>query len=126
MGTKALTDATATTFVRVAVPSNGRQGGIVEYCIDANDATLYQTRCGSVPFSFVNEGGTESCTGFGTPSDADGTPTGTLTVTFDGTSASADTCDIRANATSSLTETTLQIDYTVRLFGNAATAVTPQ
>lgn len=125
VGTKTLTDATATSFVRIAVTSNGRQGGIVEYCVDANDATLYQTRCGSVPFSLVNEAGTEACI-TGTASDADASPTGTLTVAFDGNSGAADTCDIRANATSSLTETTLRINYTVRLFGNAATAVTPQ
>ena len=125
-GAVTLADGVATAFVRVAVTSNGRQGGIVDYCVDANDATNYQTRCGSVPFAFVNEAGTEGCTAIGTPADADGTPTGTLTVAFTGATNAADTCDILANAASSLTETTLRINYTVRLFGNAATVVTPQ
>lgn len=125
-GTKTLVDATPTEFARVGVASNGRQGGIVEYCVDANDATNYQTRCGSVAFAFVNEGGTEACNQFSTPADADATPTGTLTVAFTGTSNAANTCDILANAASSLTETTLRINYQVHLRGNAATAVSNQ
>lgn len=124
-GTKTLTESVATAFVRVAVGSNAVQGGLVEYCVDANDATNYQTRCGTVPFSLVNEGGIEACI-LGTPSDADGTPTGTLTAAFTGASNAADTCDLLVDATSSLIQTTLRINYYVREFGNVNTSVTAQ
>lgn len=126
IGTKTLVSATATAFVRVAVPSNGRQGGVVEFCVDADDGTDFQERCGTVPFAFVNKAGTETCTPLGTVSDVATTSAGTLTLTFDGISNAADTCDIRATADSSLTETTLRINHTLREFGNAYTAVTPQ
>jgi hypothetical protein len=125
IGTKTLVSATPTAFVRIAVPNNSRQGGVVEYCVEANDATNYQARCGTVSFSFVNEAGAEAGAA-GTPADADGTPTGTLTAAFTVANNAADTMDILANADSSLTETTLRINYSVRLFGNASSAVTPQ
>jgi hypothetical protein len=62
----------------------------------------------------------------GTASDSVSVSTGTLTVTFDTETAGTNLCGYRANAVSSLTQTTLRLDYTVRLFGNAATTVTPQ
>lgn len=120
---KALVSATPTEFVRVAMPASGRQGGVLEYCVDANDATNYQTRCGIIPFTFINEAGTEACT-VGTTSDSDGTPTGTLSAAITTATASANTCDLLANADSSLAETTLRINAHIRLLGNAATAVT--
>lgn len=121
---KTLADAVATAFVRIGVSTNVVQGGIIDYCVSANTATPNsQARCGSVPISLVNEGGTESCVA-GTPSDTDNTPTGTMTLAFTGASNAADTCDFLANADSSLTTPTIVINYTVRLFGTAATTVT--
>lgn len=119
---KALTDATATAFVRLSIPQGvagltGWTGGTVFYTIIANDGTNYQARRGSVNFACVNEAGTEACTLGTVVNEADGTPTGTLTVTFDTNSGAADTMDIRANATSSLTETTLAMFYSVMLDG---------
>lgn len=125
VGTKTLTDATATAFVGITVSSNGRQGGVIYYCVDADDGTDFQTRCGSVSYAGVNKAGTETC-GVGTPADAVAASTGTLTVSFDTDTSGPNNCLIRANATSSLTETTLRINYHVQQFGNAATLTVPQ
>lgn len=120
---KALVDATATAFSRVAVANNSYEGGVLHYTIFATDATDYQNRSGSVPFAIRNLGGTETCT-FGTASDAyDGT--GTLTVTWD-CAAGTDTVDLRANANTSLASTTIfTIQARVDLTSGTAT-VTPQ
>jgi len=124
-GTKTLVSATPTEFVRITMAATGHQGGICEYCVQANDGSNQQVRCGSIPFTFINESSTEACT-VGTTSDSDGTPTGTLTAAITAASASNNTCGLLANADSSLAETTLQINYHIRLLGNAATAVVPQ
>lgn len=122
---KALTESSATAFVRVACASNASTGGLLRYKIRANDATNYQLVSGSVHFAIVNEGGTETCV-FGTVvNEADCTPTGTLTVTFDSDTSPANAVDLRANAVSSLTQTTLAIDYVVEITG-IATTITPQ
>ncbi len=127
MGSKALSEGAATTFARVSVAAPGRQGGIVEYCVDANDASNYQSRCGSVSFAVSNTSGSSENCAFGTAADGIGTTSGTLTVSFAADVATpTNACDLQANATSSLTQTTLRINYTVRLFGNAVTAVTAQ
>lgn len=120
---KALVDATATAFSRVAVANNSYEGGVLHYTIFATNATDYQNRSGSVPFAIRNLGGTETCT-FGTASDAyDGT--GTLTVTWD-CAAGTDTVDLRATADTSLASTTIfTIQARVDLTSGIAT-VTPQ
>ena len=126
MGTKTLTEATDTSFVRVAVASGSRTGGEVFYCLNAADASDHQERCGSVPFAVVNKAGTETCA-MGTASDVVAVSAGTLTVTWaTDTATPTNGCDLRANATSSLTQTTLNLSYTVTLTGAAASAVTPQ
>lgn len=130
IGTKALTlGGGAVTFVRVAVTSGSFQGGFIDWCADANDAADFQTRCGILPFSIVNKAGTETCT-VGTPGTATesvAASAGTFTVAFTvDTATPTNGCDFLANGTSSLTETVMRINYTVRLVGNAATAVTAQ
>lgn len=124
--TKTLTESTDTTFVRVAVASGARTGGAVFYCLNAADASDHQERCGSVPFAVVNKAGTETCA-VGTASDVVAVSAGTLTVTWNvNTATPTNGCDLMANAVSSLTQTTLNLSYTVTLTGAAASAVTPQ
>jgi hypothetical protein len=124
-GTKALTKSSAISFVQVDVASNSYQGGNVDYCIEATDATDYQSRCGTVSFAMVNKGGTETCT-MGTASDISATSTGTITVTWATSTSPTNGCLLQANSVPSITPSTHRINYTVRLTGNSATAVTPQ
>jgi hypothetical protein len=131
---KALTAANATAFVIIAIPSGGMVGGTVEYSIQASDGTDHQSRSGILVFTAVNKADTETCTlgrsDGGTTvdntTDNVAVSSGTLTNTFTCAGAT-NSIELRANAASSLTETTLQIVYSVRLHANvAATTVTPQ
>lgn len=122
--TKNLTESTATAFVRIAVPSNGPVGGVIHYSIVADDGTDYQERTGSVNFSAVGQSA-NTTSALGTViNESVATSTGTLTVSFS-TANNTGSVDIKANAVSSLTQTTLAIKYRVEIFGAAAT-VTPQ
>lgn len=122
---KNLTEAAATAFVRVAIASNSQLGGIIHYTVIANDATDYQSRAGSVPFAIVNKGGTETCT-IGPVSDAAAVSVGTLTITaFDSDTTPTNAVDLRCNATSSLTQTTLAIRYWMEIT-SPQTTITPQ
>ena len=99
---KALTDATATAFVRIAIPqtiATNYKGGQVIYEIYCDDDTNQASQAGTVKFTCHNLAGTEAC-GFGTP---DGVTLGDGTVslaapTFDATSSAADTIDLRVNS----------------------------
>lgn len=122
---KALTEALATTFVTINVPTTlTNAGGEVHYCIFAADATNAQARCGDVDFAAVNVAGTVTCSApniLGTEATAlpgATTLTNTFTLVANGTA-----CDFKANATSSLTETTLEIQYAVEMHGRGT--VTP-
>lgn len=125
MVTKSLTDNTAATFVRIGVASSNRQGGVVRYCADGDNATDFQSRCGTVTFAIVNKAGTETCV-VGTPSDTVAVSTGTLTVAFTvDTATPTNGCDLRVTVDSSL-NSTVNLSYTLELLGQAATLVTPQ
>lgn len=123
---KSLTESAATAFVQVACASGAMTGGIVHYTLIANDASDFQSRAGSVPFAIVNKAGTETCT-IGTASDAAAVSAGgsTLTVTFDSDTSPTNAVNLRANAVSSLTQTTLAIRYWVEITGPTV-IVTPQ
>lgn len=130
--TKALVDATATAFVRVAVADDDYEGVTIDYTIYAEDADTdaRQVVQGMVPVAILNNSGTEAC-GFPTNHDnytqATLVTAGTLTVAWDCNSAVADTIDIRATADTSLDAAaeTLKIEYTVTVTSGTAT-VTPQ
>lgn len=122
---KALTAATATSFVQVGIPALGMAGGVVEYCIQASDGTDMQSLCGLLPFSVVNKAGVETCT-LGVTSTQNETlvassSVSTLTNTFTCSTSPTNAVDLQANAASSLTETVLQIVYQVRLNGAVGT-----
>lgn len=120
--TKTLTESSATAAVRIPVAALTGTGGRIEYTIYAADATDNAVRSGSIGFAVVAKGTTETCTLSGASEAADGSvlaassaSTLTYAITCDTTPANA--VDIAFNAVSSLTQTTLQIRYKVRLYG---------
>lgn len=126
---KTLTESTATPFVRVNIASGvaavtGWTGGTVFYTIVANDATDFQSRSGSFNFSIVNKGGTETAVLGTVSAEAAALSSGTLSVTFDTDTSPTNAVDIRANAVSSLTQTTLAMFYSVIM--NGPGTLTPQ
>lgn len=120
---KALTEGSATTFVTITVPSNSSASGKIQYAIEANDATDYQNRSGELYFSAVNKAGTttiqlfraQGSTTVDNTTDGVAVSAGTLTNTFTATDGGSGAVQIKANATSSLTQTTLQIRYRVEI-----------
>ena len=125
---KTLTETVATAFARLTIASGSSGGANIDYCIEANDSTDFQSRCGSLPVAAVNKAGTITCT-VGTvaaSTEVVAVSVGTLTNTFTCTDSGTNFLDIKADATSSLTQTTLRINYFVRQQGNAAVAFTPQ
>lgn len=104
---KALTESTATSFVRVAIPSGSSRGVRVDYLVRADDGTDFQSLEGDVWVSGSNKAGTISV---GTIAERQSTcacSTGTLTATVTVVDAGSGNMDIKIDATSSLTQTTL-------------------
>ena len=118
---KTLTESAATSVVRIPVAALEGTGGKLTYRVKAADATDVQIREGEIKFAVVNKAGTETCTLSGASEAADGSvvaaSVGTLTygITCDTTPANA--VDIQFNAVSSLTQTTLNIQYFITLTG---------
>ena len=110
---KALTESSATSFVEVDVAQGDSTLGEITYKIHANDATNIQVIGGRLRYSAVNEAGTVACTIADVGTAIDNTPTGTLTNTFSCAEDSADKVMLKANAVSSLTQTTLDIYYRI-------------
>lgn len=124
--TKALTESSATIFVKIDVASNSSASGDIIYSIEANDASDRQRRSGRIPWVAVNKAGTITCT-VGTVDAATevvAVSAGTLTNTFTCADAGSNVLKLLANAVSSLTQTTLQIRYRVEEVG--VNVVTPQ
>jgi len=122
---KALTESSATAFVQIAVASGNHTSGVIHYTIHANDASDFQCRTGDVHFSIVNKAGTETAALGTVINESIAVSSGTLTVSFDTDTSPTNAVNIRANAVSSLTQTTLAIEYRVEIFG-PTTTVTPQ
>lgn len=121
---KALTESSATSFVQVGIASNDSAGGTVDYCIHATDGTDVQARCGTIDFGGVNKAGTMTCATpniYGTETNP--VSTGTLTNTFTATTGT-NACLLQANAVSSLTQTILEIRYSITCHGTCT--ITPQ
>jgi hypothetical protein len=120
-----LTEGTATNLASISLPSGRVTGGTATVTIWASDGTDHQALTSEVRFSAVNKAGTITAT----TSQTDGTTAasaGTLTVTYDAT-ASGNNLLLRANATSSLTQTTLRARLVITaLNGDDVQIVTPQ
>lgn len=121
---KTLTESSATPFVRVNLTSGSATGGEIIITVEANDGTNYQSRTLRFIWSAVNKAGTITAT-VQTPEEAAAVSSGTLTVTIDTNDAGSGNLDFRANAVSSLSQTTLRCSYQVKK--NIGTgAITPQ
>lgn len=126
-GTKTLTESSATAFVQVDVAASTSCGGFVVYSITATDGTDYQIRSGLLPFCAVNKAATETGTvaTVSAATEVAAVSSGTLTNTFTVVTSATNAIQLAANAVSSLTQTTLQIEYTVFITSGSGT-VTPQ
>ena len=102
----ALTEATATAFARVNIPSNSVAGGSVNVTVQANDGTEFQARTLEFAWSATNKAGTTDAD-ISTPIEVVSISSGTLTVTITAVDAGSGNIDFKADATSSLTQTTL-------------------
>lgn len=100
-----LTESTATTVLNVAVASGTTAGGTLAYTIRSDDATDFQSLSGTVNFAAVNKGGTLTAA-LSTPVESVVNSSGTLTVTVTAV-ANGNGVDLKLNAVSSLTQTTL-------------------
>lgn len=126
MTAKALTESSATAFVTATVATSSRLAGLIQYSVEANDASDFQVRGGVIPFTAVNKAGTITCT-VGTVTTATevvSVSSGTLTNTFTCADGTSGVLNLLANAASSLTQTTLQIRYRVETIGTST--LTPQ
>lgn len=126
---KALTESSATIFVKITTVSGSASGFILDYCIEASDSVSgeFQSLSGSVPISYVNKAGAITAA-VGTPTEILAVSLGgsTLTNTFTAVDATGNILDIKANAVSSLTQTTFRINYFLRQVGNIAFTAVPQ
>jgi hypothetical protein len=127
---KTLTESSATTLIRIPVASGDGAGGQLFYTVFASDATNHQIRSGSITFAVVNKAGTETCTVNGVDSSFTANPSetqdgsaagamssGTLTYAWSVDTAATNACDLKLNAVSSLTQTTLEIRYRLQNMG---------
>jgi len=109
----ALTTAVATPVVQVGVTAGNAVGFTVNWTVQADDATDFQSRRGSTYVAAVNKATVETCTvgDIGTPIVA--VSAGTLTVTTSCDTTPVNAVDFEIDAVSSLTETTLEVFYSV-------------
>jgi hypothetical protein len=121
---KTLTESSATDVVLVEVASGSGTGGDFEYAVYAADATNHQIRSGRVIFNAVNEAGNETCV-LGTLEELDNTPTGTLTAAISCVTTPTNGVMLQINAASSLTQTTLNVEWQLRK-SNGTGGVVPQ
>lgn len=124
-GEKTMTESSATTLVNIAFGTSKYIGGTLVATTHADDATDFQATTEHLTFSAVNKAGTVTATIQGTPSSSTtaasaGTLTTTWTIVNNGASV-----DIKNNAVSSLTQTTLKVSYKLTLNSDAATTITP-
>lgn len=109
---KTLTETTATSVVIIPVSAATSVSGMMFYTVHARDGTNSQTRSGRVIWNGVAEGTTATCV-LGTADELDNTPTGTLTATITCTSPANNQIQLLIDATSSLTQTTLEAYVTL-------------
>jgi hypothetical protein len=119
---KALTESSATGFVSLAVASGKHVGAQLVCTVTANDGTNFQSLTSNLLVDAVNKAGTVTPT-ITTTSNSTATSSGTLTCTYTAV-ASGNTVEIRANAVSSLTQTTLTIEFSVPALNSDGTDTT--
>jgi hypothetical protein len=122
-----LTEGTATNVASIALPSGKVVGGTAVLTVWASDGTDHQVVTNQVTFNAVNKAGTLTTTTATALSAAVADSSGgSLTVTYYAT-ASGNNLLLRANATSSLTQTILRCRLVITaLNGDDVQTVTPQ
>jgi len=133
---KTLSEGVATAVVRIEGGAQLRAGGTFEYTVQAYDGDDNQARHGSIKFAVTNKAGTETCaiTGGAVADETeDGSvlaaDSGTLTYNIDCDTTPTNGVDLRISATSSLTQTSLNVSYRVTLDADssgASASITPQ
>lgn len=117
-----LTEATATAFLRINIPTGEVAGGELIVTIQANDATDFQARTLRLIWAAVNKAGTTTVT-ISTPEEVVAVSAGTLTATITAVDAGSGNVDFKADATSSLTQTILRANFQVsKNFGTGTIA----
>ena len=105
-----LTESSATQFTTTTIATGKIQGGQIVLTIEANDATDYQARTLRFIWSAVNKAGTLTIT-ISTPEEVVAVSSGTLTATITGVDNGSGVLSFKANAVSSLTQSTLRATY---------------
>lgn len=118
-----LTESSATTVATIACATGNYVGCNAIITVYATDATDFQARTLNIPIAAVNKAGTVTG-GVGTAVEAVAVSTGTLTATITAV-ANGNAVDIKVNAVSSLTQTTLQATLVIDgINSNGTAAVT--
>lgn len=123
---KTLVETTNTSVVQYSIASGAGTGGNVDFTVFCSDGTDQNVLTGVLEFAGVNKAGTETCA---TPTTAgtalnSASSASTLTCTYAQDTTPTNGCNVQWNCTCSLTQTTLEVYYQVRLAG--AGTVTPQ
>ena len=119
--TKVLTESSATSFVSVSVANSSYCAGHVDYVVFAADASDAQSVTGQLFFSAVaTSAGAVTAAGLSDQHNLNPTTTGTLTNAMTQTTGT-NLLTLQANAASSLSQTTLKIDYRVMLSAGTCT-----
>lgn len=105
-----LTESSATTFTSTVINTGKIAGGSVLVTIEGNDGTDFQSRTLRFIWSAVNKAGTLTIT-LSTPEEVVALSSGTLTCTITATDGGSGVLQFKANAVSSLTQTTLRATY---------------
>lgn len=122
---KTLTESTATIVCNVTVAAGKYIGGELIVTTHADDATDFQAITEHLTFSAVNKGGTVTATIQAAPSTSTtAASAGTLTTAWTAV-ANGNSVDIKNDAASSLTQTTLKCSYQLRLNTDDTVTVTP-
>ena len=112
------TSGAASTVATLTVPAGGGTGGKLFYAIYSTDGTDIQVRTASANWAYVNKAGTGTSDTDIDAATSIAASTGTLTATFsiDATAAAAPL--LQVTPTTSLTATSLFIDYVLVQNGN--------
>jgi len=105
-----LTESSATKFTSTTIANSKIQGGSILVTVEANDGTDFQSRTLRFIWTAVAKAGTLTIT-ISTPEEVAAVSSGTLTCTITAVDAGSGVLDFKANAVSSLTQTTLRATY---------------
>lgn len=108
-----LTESSATSFVRINVPTSTVSGGVITYSIEANDGADFQCLSGELLYDIVNKAGTLTISVTDYPNTLAAASTGTLTTTCTMVDAGSGNAEAQINAVSSLTQTVLRVNAQV-------------